>query len=99
MLELAEFHGENKEIGLEAAKKFLLDVWEGYKKAFDELRYRMTTSKDKPLSSLPPTVDAFIHHTPRPKFQTKIWNTYHIAKPKTLHPIEYDSFQYDTDLQ
>ena len=104
LMGLTEFHYENKDSGLEAARKFILFMYgKGIKGkpcgTLDELRFRMATSTDKPVSSLPPTDDAFMQHALRAKLQTIIWCNSHIAKPKIVDPSEYGWVKCDKDLQ
>lgn len=104
LIRLAEFHCADKEAGLEAARKFILLMYEkGIKgktcNTLDELRFQMATSSDKPVSSLPPTDDAFMQHALRAKLQTIIWCSSHIAKPKIVDPTNYGWMKCNKDLQ
>ncbi|KAG1681427.1 hypothetical protein GQR58_011823 [Nymphon striatum] len=80
--------------GLDAARELLLLMYGKTRKeksyaTLDELRFVLSSTTDKPVSSLPPTDDAFRQHSLRAKFQTMIWCRSHIAKPRMRDPTEY----------
>lgn len=92
---LAEFHSPEHDDGLDAARELLLLMYGKGRKGrsswdtFDEMRFQLSATTDKPVSSLPPTDDAFRQHALRAKFQTMIWCRSHIAKPRARDPTEY----------
>ena len=54
----------------------------------DELHHFFVTTKDKPAEKLPPTDDAYKHHTMHSFYQTTIWCHSHIPKPKLIQPTD-----------
>ena len=104
LIPLTEFHSLDVDASLEAARKLVLLMYgKGMKRkaceTLNELRFQMATLTDKPVSSLPPTDDAFMQHVLRAKLQTIIWCTSHIAKPKPLDPTNYGWQKSGRDLQ
>lgn len=103
LIQLTKFHCADKEAGLEAARRFFLLMYgNGIKgklcNTLDKLHFQMATSTDKPVSSVPPTDDAFMQHTIKAKFQTIIWCSSHSRKPKTTGPTNYNGRKCNRDL-
>ena len=55
-------------------------------KSFNELRYKLATTTDKPATQLPPTDDAFKQHASRARYQSLIWCSSHLPKPQLDEP-------------
>ena len=104
LMGLAKFHRESKDAGLDAARILLILRYEkGIKgknwETLDTLRFKMAASTDKPMSCFPPTDDAFMQHALRAKLEIIIWCTSHIAKPKTLDPIDHGWIKCSGNLE
>lgn len=90
---LTEFHSPDPHKGMESARMFGILLYKSRKErlcsTLDEMRLIHSSTTDKPVSSLPPTEDAFHQHALRAKYQTMVWCNSHIPKPVVRNPIHY----------
>ena len=65
---------------------------------FDEWRYTMVMTTDKPATMLPPIEDAFKEHVLRAKFHTFIWCKGHVPNQELIEPVGHSWSACDDGL-
>ena len=93
--ELVFIGGDDENTSIVGAHKFIASLYDpkGKEKEahsnMNVLRAKLAAKRECVLAKLPPCEESLKQHVRRAAWQTRIWISYHIAKPDLGSPLEY----------